>query len=41
MADESKRILVVDDLQVFLDLQQKFLQYAGYDVDTVHSVHCS
>ena len=37
MAVKSKRILVVDDLQVFLDLQQKFLRNAGYDVDTASS----
>ena len=40
MAAENKRIRLMDDLQVFLDLQQKFLRHAGYDVDTVHSVHC-
>jgi CheY-like chemotaxis protein len=37
MADESKRILVVDDLQIFLDLEEKFLRNAGYDVDTARS----
>lgn len=37
MADSSKRILVVDDLQVFLDLQKNFLQNAGYIVETAAS----
>lgn len=37
MALENKRILVVDDLQVFLELEQRFLRNAGYDVDTASS----
>ena len=37
MADTSKRILIVDDLQVFRDLQKNFLQNAGYIVETASS----
>ncbi len=37
MTDEVKRILLVDDVEVFLDLERRLLERAGYEVDAASS----
>lgn len=37
MADEVRRILLVDDVKVFLDFERRLLEGAGYEVDAASS----